>query len=61
MLAKPKYQVYIVAHSLTLGQDYAFLYPLLVQEEAKYVPRLFERAKTEKNATAAVTLINAIW
>jgi hypothetical protein len=61
MLAQPRYQVYIVAHSLTLGQDYAFLYPLLVQDEAKYVLRLIERAKTEKNATAAATLIKAIW
>jgi hypothetical protein len=61
MLAKPKYQVYIVPHSLTLGQDDAFIYPLLVQDETKYLSRLVDRAKVEKYLQASTTLTKAIW
>lgn len=61
ILEKPKYSVFIVAHALSLGQDYAFLYPLLVQEEANYVPRLVERLRSERDATAQKSLIRALW
>lgn len=61
MLSKPKYTTMIVANSTTLGQDYAFLYPLLVQDETKYVPRLAQRATKERDRTAQTTLLLAIW
>lgn len=61
ILEKPKYSVFIVQHALNLGQDYAFLYPLLVQEEQKYVPRLIERIRTERDATAQKSLVRALW
>jgi len=61
MLTKPKYQIFIPMHSLTLGQDYAFVYPLLVQDEARYTNRLIEKTKTEKDATALNTLLLALY
>lgn len=61
MLTKPKYQIFIPMHALTLGQDYAFVYPLLVQDETKYVNRLIEKTKTEKDATALNTLLLALY
>lgn len=61
ILEKPKYSVFIVQHALSLGQDYAFLYPLLVQEEAKYVTRLIERLRVEREATAQKSLVRALW
>ncbi|MRR56826.1 MAG: hypothetical protein EG824_01230 [Deltaproteobacteria bacterium] len=61
MLSKPKYSAFIVAHALELGQDFAFLYPLLVQDEARYVSRLIERARAERDPTATVTLLRALW
>lgn len=61
MLRKPKYQVFIPLHALTLGQDYSFVYPLLVQDETKYVGRLVERAKSEKDPVAMNTLLLALY
>ncbi len=61
MLTKPKYQVFIVPHALTLGQDYSFVYPLLVQDEMRYVPRVTERIVTEKDLTALSTLLLALY
>ncbi len=61
ILAKPKYSVFVVPHALNLGQDYAFLYPFLVQDEAKYVPKLIDRLKTEKDPTAQKSLVRALW
>ncbi len=61
ILAKQKFSAYIVAHALNLGQDYAFIYPLLVQDESKYVPRLAERARIEKDPTASATLTKALF
>jgi hypothetical protein len=60
MLTKPKYKVFISMHALTLGQDYSFIYPLLVQDEAKYTSRLIERTKVEKDTTALNTLLLAL-
>ena len=61
MLTKPHYVAYVSAHALELGQDFSFLYPFLVQDEASYVTRLVERAKTERDPTAVVTLLRALW
>ncbi len=61
MLTKPKYQVFIPMHALTLAQDYAFAYPLLVQDEAKYTKRLVEKLETERDPTALNTLLLALW
>jgi hypothetical protein len=61
ILSKPKYSVFIVQHALTLGQDYAFLYPFLVQNEDRYVPRLLDRLKTEQDSTAQKSLVLALW
>lgn len=61
MLSKPKYSAFIVAHALELGQDFAFLYPFLVQDEARYVSRLIERTRAERDPTATVTLLRALW
>ena len=61
ILARPKYQIFIPMHALTLGQDYSFVYPLLVQDESKYSGRLIERAKTEKDPTALNTLLLALY
>jgi hypothetical protein len=61
ILEKPKYSVFVVQHALTLRQDYSFLYPLLVQEESKYVPALIERLATERDPTAQKSLVRALW
>jgi hypothetical protein len=61
ILSKPKYSVFIVQHALTLGQDYAFLYPLLVRPESTYVPRLIALLETEADATAQKSVIRALW
>ncbi|HEX2824963.1 MAG TPA: hypothetical protein VHP37_01340 [Burkholderiales bacterium] len=61
MLGKPKYSVFVVPHALRLGQNYAYTYPLLVQEESRYVPRLVERLKAEQDATARSTLLRALF
>ena len=61
MLTRPKYQVYIAPHALTLGQDYSFLYPLLVQDETRYTAPLIERIKIEKDPTAFNTLMLALF
>ena len=61
ILEKPKYSVFIVQHALTLGQDYAFLYPLLVQDEQTYVARLVGRLQAEQDPTAQKSLVRALW
>ncbi len=61
ILEKPNYSVFIVEHALTLGQDYAFLYPLLVQDETIYVPKLLSRLATEEDPVAQKSLVLALW
>jgi len=61
ILSKPKYSVFIVQHALSLGQDYAFLYPFLVQEESTYVPKLIARLEKEQDPTAQKSLVRALW
>lgn len=61
MLTKPKYQIFVPMHSLILGQDYSFVYPLLVQDESKYTDRLIEKIKTEKDSVAIKTLLLALY
>ena len=61
ILSKPKYSVFIVQHALTLGQDYAFLYPFLVQQESTYVPRLAVLLQTTTDASAQKSIIRAMW
>jgi hypothetical protein len=61
ILSKPKYSVFIVQHALSLGQDYAFLYPFLVQDEAMYVPRLISRLRVESDPIAQKSVIRALW
>jgi hypothetical protein len=61
ILSKPKYSVFIVQHALSLGQDYAFLYPLLVQDESTYVPRLLARLADERDDVARRSLVRALW
>jgi hypothetical protein len=53
--------VFIVQHALSLGQDYAFLYPFLVQDEATYVPRLIARLRVEGDPIAQKSVIRALW
>ena len=61
ILEKPKYSVFIVQHALTLGQDYAFLYPLLIQDEQTYVARIDNRLQAEQEPTAQKSLVRALW
>jgi hypothetical protein len=61
MLSKPKYSVFIVQHALSLGQDYAFLYPLLVVDETVYVPKLLKRLSEEQDPIAQKSLVRALW
>ena len=61
ILSKAKYSVFIVQHALTLGQDYAFVYPLLVQQESTYVPKLATLLVGETDATAQKSLVRALW
>lgn len=61
MLRKPQYSVFVVQHAMNLGQNYAFMYPLMMQDESRYVPRLVERLKTEADSTAQKTLLTAIF
>jgi hypothetical protein len=61
ILSKPKYSVFIVQHALSLGQDYAFLYPFLVQDEAAYAPKLIKRLSEERDPVAQKSLVRAIW
>lgn len=61
MLRKPEYSVFVVRHAMNLGQNYAFLYPLTMQDEGRYTPRLVERLKSEADPTAQKTLVAAIY
>jgi len=61
ILSKPKYSVFIVQHALTLGQDYAFLYPFLVQKESSYVPRLISLLQSTSDTSAQKSIIRALW
>ena len=61
MLTKPKYQIFIPMHSLTLGQNYSFVYPLLVQDELNYTGRLIERTNVETNPVSLNTLLLALY
>ncbi len=61
MLSKPEFEVYDADHNLTLEQDMAFTYPLLVQDADHYFSRIVERLKAEKNTTARQTLLAAIY
>ncbi len=61
MLAKPGYHVAVPVHALTLGQDYSFVYPLLVQDETRYTGRLIGRTKTEADPSALKTLLLALY
>ena len=61
MLEKPNYSVYIVPHALTLGQDYAFVYPLLVREESLYAPRLMELLEATADSKAKRSIALALW
>lgn len=61
ILAKPDFSVFIVQHALSLAQDYAFLYPLLVQDESAYVPRLIARLRDDNVAAAQKSLVLALW
>jgi hypothetical protein len=61
ILTKPKYSAFVVAHALSLGQDYAFVYPLLLQDEGKYVGRLVDRLRVEPDAVAQKSLVLALW
>jgi hypothetical protein len=61
ILIRPKYSVFIVQHVLTLSQDYAFVYPFLVQSEASYTPRLIALLRQEKDAVAQKSILLALW
>lgn len=61
LLSKPRFSAFIVAHALTLGQDYAFVYPLLLQDEDRYLGRIVERLRHEQDPVAQKTLVLAIW
>lgn len=61
ILSRPKYSAFILLHALRLGQDYAFLYPFLVQQESTYVPRLITLLQSTSDATAQTSIIRALW
>lgn len=61
MLTVPTYSVFIVQHALRLGQDYAFLYAFLLQDEHLYTPRLVARLNKEADGTAQKSLVRALW
>lgn len=61
MLRKPRYSVFIVPHALNLGLDYAFAYPLMVQEESRYVQRVADRARQETDPAALRALTLALY
>ena len=61
MLTKPSYTVAFEAPALRLGQDIAFAYPLLLQDEKRYVPRLIERLRKEQDPIAQKSLVRTLW
>ena len=61
ILSRSSFQVFDSAHNLTLDQDFAFLYPLLAQDESHYFASLIERLKVEKDTTAQQSLLAAIF
>lgn len=61
ILAKPDYSVFIVPHVLTLRQNYAFLYPFLVQQESAYVARLVALLGSASDGTAQRSIVRALW
>jgi hypothetical protein len=61
ILFKPKYVAFVVQHMLTLRQDFAFIYPLLVQQESAYVPRLVALLANQDDATAQKSVVRALW
>ena len=61
MLAKPSYTVNMDKPVVTFAQEIAFAYPLLIQDEQRYVTRLVERLRKEQEPNAQKTLIRTLW
>lgn len=57
ILGDPEFKVIIPAHALTLGQDYSLVYLLLPTDEKYYLAKVASRVKTERDPTAAKSLL----
>lgn len=60
-LTRPKFCAVVGRRGLSLPQDYSFLFPLMVQEESRYVGRIAERLKVEDDPTALKSLTLALY
>jgi hypothetical protein len=61
MLTRPSYTVIFDKPALVLGQDIAFAYPLLLQDEKRYVARVIERLRKEQDPNAQKSLVRTLW
>lgn len=61
VLGFPAFKAFIPQHSLTLGQNYSFIYLLFRMEERTFLPALQERIKSESNEAGQKSLLLALW
>ena len=57
VLEQPKFQVFIVQHSLRLAQDYCLIYMLLPTDESFWIRPAIDRLASEKDLTAQKSLL----
>lgn len=61
ILDYPAFEAVVPQHSLTLGQDYALIYLLLIQEDSRFLSPLTRRLQTELDPTSQKSILLALW
>ena len=61
ILERPKFQVFIPQHVLTLGQNYVLVYMLLPADQDYWLQPALDRLKTEHDETAQKSLLLMLW
>jgi len=61
ILEDPKFQVFIVQHVLTLGQDYCLIYMLLPTNQDLWIQPAIQRLHGESDVTAQKSLLLLLW
>jgi hypothetical protein len=61
ILDKNNYDAYILEHAFTIEKDYCLYYLLIPQDPQKYVPKLINRYKAEKNLENKKAIVNMLW
>lgn len=61
ILKYPDFQAIIPQHALVLGQDYSFIYMLILIKEEFYIEKAISRLEKETDETAQKSLIKLLW